>query len=600
MVGLSRLVARFDTELKATQEFNDILARRRPPHDPEFAVGLTIDLQAEVRQLQVLDDLGRQMAEGFADIRGLLNPQPPLGLRLFAIREENRFFYGAQAAPFVGRDRELAALHEFLGSEQAFAWWLVTGSGGQGKSRLALELCLRNAFAWRVGFLQDEAFEWHKWQPEKPTLIVIDYPAAHAEQLGKIARGLYQRRNGLDFPVRFLLLERESGGTWFDEFQGTGGDRFETGECRYQEPHVLGALSDDALWATMQSFWTNENAVPFDRGATLEQLRIIDKECRPLFAALLADALAADRSVLDWNKEAVIRDVLQRWNIKFWRPIGVTQQEMHLLALATMTGGFEVANLREIGDGDLLPKCQSFSPDRYSTMVGRSATKTLAPLEPDIIGELFVLETLKPRHAVDDRADALRELAWRIAPASMFFFLSRVGRDFTDNKNLRAISRLAAHDYMHRAYWSKAAFNLILDYCIFGDFLAASELYKNLADLAISHSEEAFPREWQAKAACNLMAAYGEVGEFAAAWDIYLSLLCLVERCAEEVTLQKIQAKGIINLISICGEAGELSIADNYFAELIRLAQSSPNDTDLRAKLARISHRSWSELGVLG
>jgi hypothetical protein len=46
--------------------------------------------------------------------------------------------------PFVGRVQEMAALHDFLAFERAgcpFAWWLITGGGGAGKTRLARQLC---------------------------------------------------------------------------------------------------------------------------------------------------------------------------------------------------------------------------------------------------------------------------------------------------------------------------------------------------------------------------------------------------------------------------------------------------------------------------
>ena len=102
-------------------------------------------------------------------------PQPPLYLNLLELTRETRFVYGARAAPFIGRDSEIEELEAFLQSDASFQWWLLLGPGGQGKSRLALELCLNQRESWYAGFLRDDKFDWLTWKPDKPTLIVADY-----------------------------------------------------------------------------------------------------------------------------------------------------------------------------------------------------------------------------------------------------------------------------------------------------------------------------------------------------------------------------------------------------------------------------------------
>jgi len=122
----------------------------------------------------------------------------------------NRFYYGARKVPFVGREQEMSRLGEFLDDQRPFVWWLVAGAGGFGKSRLALELCLRREPAWHTGFLRDwNGGELAEFQPERPTLLVIDYASARAEELGQVARRLFERGRQLSAPVRLLLLERD-------------------------------------------------------------------------------------------------------------------------------------------------------------------------------------------------------------------------------------------------------------------------------------------------------------------------------------------------------------------------------------------------------
>lgn len=49
--------------------------------------------------------------------------------------------YVSRSTTFSGRTEEMRLLQSFLEGTQKFAWWIVTGPAGEGKSRLALELC---------------------------------------------------------------------------------------------------------------------------------------------------------------------------------------------------------------------------------------------------------------------------------------------------------------------------------------------------------------------------------------------------------------------------------------------------------------------------
>lgn len=184
--ALDNFVALLDHEVAAKQEFKEILAGTRPRHDSTFSKFLTPDLQAHIKELGAVDDLGAEMAARFDAIENLLNPQPPLHLRMFAETAENRFFYGARAVPFFGRAEELEALSGFLEGERPFSSWLLAGPGGAGKSRLALEFCLSCGGAWRLGFLRSESSfsNWDTWQPERPTLMIVDYDLEFPERLG--------------------------------------------------------------------------------------------------------------------------------------------------------------------------------------------------------------------------------------------------------------------------------------------------------------------------------------------------------------------------------------------------------------------------------
>ena len=122
--------------------------------------------------------------------------------------------FRSRSTPMMGRDEEMSRLREILGDDRLFSWQLLTGSGGSGKSRLALELCLEAAQAgWHAGFLiPGIPFEWHTWLPTRPTLIVVDEQEYRREVIKEIITVLAARSDTLTERVRLLLLGRERAG----------------------------------------------------------------------------------------------------------------------------------------------------------------------------------------------------------------------------------------------------------------------------------------------------------------------------------------------------------------------------------------------------
>src|SRR5205823_5276939 len=70
--------------------------------------------------------------------------------------------FSSRATQLVGRTNELSELREFLNSASRCSWWLLTGTAGTGKSRLALELCRECGSEWHAGFLNraKQDFDW--------------------------------------------------------------------------------------------------------------------------------------------------------------------------------------------------------------------------------------------------------------------------------------------------------------------------------------------------------------------------------------------------------------------------------------------------------
>jgi hypothetical protein len=127
--------------------------------------------------------------------------------------------------PFYGRIEELEMLSTWLNDRAPVGVMLVTGRGGSGKTRLAIETCL---FAkeqdYRAGFFSFStaaSSHAHLFQSQRePMLVVIDYAEAQRADLpGLLEAMIIAGQNGHG-PLRLLLLARGAG-DWWTELKST-------------------------------------------------------------------------------------------------------------------------------------------------------------------------------------------------------------------------------------------------------------------------------------------------------------------------------------------------------------------------------------------
>lgn len=357
--------------------------------------------------------------------------------------ESTRFIYSARVLPFVGRNVEINILSDFLGGpEQPFRWMLMHGSGGIGKSRLALELCYAVRNEWHAGFLRQDGQEpdWGRWQPFMPTLIVIDYAARDTERTGRILRALAGRGPAdgtarLTAPVRVLLLERTGaddiehmgGSDWLKKIMGFGPAEAQVQAARAPS---LPLVTIDDPWQIFE-YVLNEKGIPLpDKAETLTALAEIDPERRPLFAYFAADAIAHGDDIREFNREQLVGQVIDRSREAYWLPAGAKAEDERLLAVVTMAGGVHVEALNQVTE-KLLPTWDiDRHPAIFMAMTGRESVEDIAPLEPNIVGEHFVLACLVPRKISGANRARLFELAWQLNPLGVAEFVLRVMHDF--------------------------------------------------------------------------------------------------------------------------------------------------------------------------
>jgi hypothetical protein len=136
----------------------------------------------------------------------------------------------AGVTEFTGRADELERLERWRDESAAHGpdvkALLITGRGGEGKTRLALELLERSKHdGWTGGVLKQSVSPDQVVvvaPPSRPLLLVIDYAAARAGGVAELLKELVLA--GSSVPVRLLLIARTKGDWWSDLAAGLADD----------------------------------------------------------------------------------------------------------------------------------------------------------------------------------------------------------------------------------------------------------------------------------------------------------------------------------------------------------------------------------------
>ncbi|MFG0243579.1 MAG: hypothetical protein ACF8R9_12405 [Phycisphaerales bacterium JB054] len=508
--------------------------------------------------------------------------RPPLHIPQLADTEANRFNFAARRVTMRGREAELAELAAFLDHDAKFRWAAWTGLAGVGKSRLALELCrIHGDLGWEVGFFNwhpARPVAWDKWHPDLPTLIVFDYVQEHAAEIRDAISELARGAGGLGRKVRVLLLERPApemvGGSWWetllDKAHSVSAARIRE-SCHDRDndeprPRPLGGLEAEPVREILREFASRDNAstgaaAPVEEdeiGRQLAQIETIDPARRPLIVALAAEAIEAGALQPQWNATDLVRYVLDREAAKrklALHAAGVDDAEQPrwttLYVLSTMCGGLEIPDEGSVFDDKAL---QRWIPplDRYDNgsimaqfAVGATA-RHLPKLEPDMLGELFVLgEMAEDSH----RNTALLAAAWRHDADGFLEFL------------FRAVDTFPQHPALDRLLGMSE-----------GDDARPSPRARTLAFL------------WGRRA--DRLRAFGDTPREMIATDRILDLLRpVVAHAPGDVWARRGYAIGLFNA---CIDSGaDPARADELLGELRTLAGKLPDDAALRQQLAK-------------
>ncbi|MEV0522756.1 hypothetical protein AB0I66_04980 [Streptomyces sp. NPDC050439] len=373
----------------------------------------------------------------------------------------------SRAARFHGREDELRQLVAWCGEETGSPTRMLTGPGGQGKTRLALELMTRLGSEWTCGFLDatraadSAAVAGLIKRAARPTLLVVDYaetrprrtderPVGHIEEL---VEAMISAESGVR--LRLLLVSRSAGDWWEQVLRQANGVRE---VLRAAEVAELAPLerSAEGRRQLFEDAWEDfavrlETALPDWRRPALEPPDLRHERYDAALAVhmeALAALLEPERDVGARRAEAVILEHEEPYWSLAARVSGITVHERtqrRAVAAAALYGATDEPQAERLlaalpglsaTDEDQQLRIRLWLKDLYPAPSGES-TVYWGSLQPDLLAEYLVADVLRKG------ANLLGPLMERCAPQQVrrgLTVLARAGLHQPDvDDRLRAL-----------------------------------------------------------------------------------------------------------------------------------------------------------------
>jgi len=350
------------------------------------------------------------------------------------LRPYNKF------VPMMGREPYMEKLRDFCNEPAATKWMVITGDGGMGKTRLAMEFAREmKGSGWNAGFLGAENLEqmvghdaFDAWEPVIETLVIIDYAASRVDAIKKLLVQCIKIESnpsisGRAAKIRFLLMERHGneGEGWLAELLKAGDGKlkdrvYDTMEpiCKLEAPgttdpkgtllNILGRAFES--WKKLKKM--SVPATPdFDDDAFSHFMRVT--EGRPLYiqmAGIQACESGDATGLFRWSKDDLLKAAVKREREHIQRitrevkPIFLIERAAALLAISgpqapyasewrdlltaeAEAGGHQAAQPGEISEALVQALGNVTAGDR----------QVIAPITPDIVGSALFAEVLGER-----------------------------------------------------------------------------------------------------------------------------------------------------------------------------------------------------------
>ncbi|GMQ59813.1 hypothetical protein AN1V17_42130 [Vallitalea sediminicola] len=361
----------------------------------------------------------------------------------------NRFKFNSESVSFFGREKEKECLINFCLKENKFCWWMICGAGGQGKTRLTWEFeklienqQIKQMSKWDIyRYLPNDNYIFNN-----DTLIILDYAKTNVVDIANWIE--YIAYIDVGYNIRLLLIERDD--QWIDEIlidhMKSYDLLYET--CFSEEFLMLKSLNEAELINIMIDYAKHQNkGMTNDEANKLLKILIkVDKNLmRPLYALFISDAYIHGEKPSKWSKKDALDFVYNKEIHRLKKSIIdlsnnktntiLTRNCLKLILIATIMRGIHVSELQVlypkiyniIDEQAKLLKC-SFSD--LLTQLDIMNEETIIPLEPDIIGEYFIVKELA-NNKKDKDIESMLSLTWKHYN-NTYEVIRRLFEDFED------------------------------------------------------------------------------------------------------------------------------------------------------------------------
>ena len=371
---------------------------------------------------------------------------------------KRQYHYLNKDIGFFGRTEDIQYLDGFLDNEEDFLFTVITGPGGVGKSKLLYHYMKINREnpEWKIVFadhvqIEEISEKYSEFAYYKNVMLIVDYAGQIAETVKKLC---YKFKDTLKRPtkVRIVLLERGSNEKdvkpyWYKNFD----PREALSDYLYMDKiYELKYMDKNALFHLIDNIAGSKNKIDTrTKNEIYNTVLKIVQEGSPLYTILVTDAYLSDKPLRTMDSKKLLKYVIEKDEDYWENTICKKEDKMYyslreMIVYSTACGGWDFKELPEPLDQSskyLTDKCFGSTQVKRELLDDfldeRDDNLILKPLEPDVIGEFYVLRWLLDRTTKEDYKKIIC-LFWK-AGIEFLYFLYRCTSDYlnkTEYKNL--------------------------------------------------------------------------------------------------------------------------------------------------------------------